>query len=185
LTESRDEEIWILGSKSKNADKSITWNGEFPNFNDCDILIVNLQSLDERVLKRIDKSEYENAIHTIFNKFVNGGKIIFITAPLKYEKAEADNSKTRIYKAPSLTPQYSNYFLSPIEFQIENVPTGNKLIDKKNPTFSPYVLRLKKFVYYLHTFVISQSFKTIRATNDGTRSIVNYLKLKDHRIQRY
>jgi hypothetical protein len=55
------ELIWVLGAKNDNADKSILWNEEFPNFADPDILIINLSSLDRKMRDKIDKSSFHIA----------------------------------------------------------------------------------------------------------------------------
>jgi hypothetical protein len=66
-----DLQIWTLGLKSSNADKSITWDEPFPNFNEQDVLIIDLNSLTDDILTRIDKSKFREARNQIFNKFVN------------------------------------------------------------------------------------------------------------------
>jgi hypothetical protein len=44
--------VWVLGSEHPNAHKSISWLSPFPNFSNCDVLIVNLKSLGGRSAKK-------------------------------------------------------------------------------------------------------------------------------------
>ncbi|MGA9153723.1 MAG: hypothetical protein WBZ36_24335 [Candidatus Nitrosopolaris sp.] len=73
-------EIWVLGSNNPNANKSIEWNETFPNFTDPDVVIVNLQSLNKDVNQAINKDEYKLARDLMWDRFVHGGTLIFITA---------------------------------------------------------------------------------------------------------
>jgi len=114
----------------------ISWDQPFPNLSDPDILIINLNSLTEDVLNRIDKEKYDDAREKIFDKFVNRGILIFITSRLVFE--------TRVPRST-----YSNYFLSPIEFEVCEVEDGNVLrYEKKH--FPTYLSKVKKFDHYLY-----------------------------------
>jgi hypothetical protein len=56
----RSNQVWVLGSKNQNADRYILWSHKsFPNFHDPDVLIINLSSLDEEVLRYIDKTKFQ------------------------------------------------------------------------------------------------------------------------------
>ena len=110
--------IWVLGENNTNADKSIDWDSQFPNFADPDIIIVNLQSLTDEVLQRIDKEKYNHAREDLHDKFLGRGKIIFITASF----IECSDPVV-----------YTNYDLAPVHFQTVNVREGNKIeFDEQN-----------------------------------------------------
>ena len=94
--------VWVIGEKNTNADKSIDWDSKFSNLVDPDIVIVNLSSLTKDVLERIDKSKFEQARLDLHDKFLGGGKIIFITASF------IDYSNPTVY---------SNYDFAPFHFQ--------------------------------------------------------------------
>src|SRR5438876_2058687 len=106
---SSNQIVWVLGENVSNADKSISWDSPFPNFSDPDLLIINLQSLTEDVLKRIDKTKYREAQNTILDKFLNGGLVIYITAPYYF------------YSDPIV---YSNYDFAPVYFNTKQVQEG-------------------------------------------------------------
>jgi hypothetical protein len=72
--------VWVLGSKNPNADKSVEWNDKFPNFTDPDVVIVNLQSLNKNAIQIINKDEYKLARDLMWDRFVQGNTLIFITA---------------------------------------------------------------------------------------------------------
>lgn len=60
-------EVWVLGSKSLNADRYIHWNDpSYPNFHEPDVLVIDLDSLDEGILQRINKTKFEAARNQIF-----------------------------------------------------------------------------------------------------------------------
>jgi hypothetical protein len=108
--------IWILGSKNPNADRSIPRETKkFPDFSDPDILIIDLTTLDQETLTRIDKFQYDVARRTIVDRFLNGGMIIFITSP-KYTTKQWNNDTTEYY---------TNYYLSPFNIETEKVPQGS------------------------------------------------------------
>lgn len=127
--------IWVLGDEVPNADRSISWDSSFPNFADPDILIINLQTLTEQVLTRIDKTKYNLAKNTIHDKFLNEGIIIFITAP---------------YFMISDRVLYTNYDLAPVHFKTQKVQEGYKIdYDETDNEFAPYVEEIGKFDFYL------------------------------------
>ena len=72
--------IWVLGSKHPNAHKSISWGSPFPNFANCDILIVNLQSLGIEVFEKRRSELFAEARRYIFDLLMTGEKTVFIIA---------------------------------------------------------------------------------------------------------
>jgi hypothetical protein len=72
--------VWVLGSKNPNAHKSVEWNDKFPNFTDPDVVIVNLQSLNKNAIQIINKEGYKLARDLMWDRFVQGNTLIFITA---------------------------------------------------------------------------------------------------------
>jgi hypothetical protein len=106
----------LIGFKNYNFDKSFDWDyGETPNLYEPDIILIDLTTLSIDILERNEK-KYRQLIEIIFNKFLNGGKIVFITTT----KLE---TKSKTY----LNANFSNYFLSPIEFDITMVNKGRKI----------------------------------------------------------
>jgi len=77
--------IWVLGSKHPNAHKSIPWDPPFPNFSNCDILIINLQSLNETHFQKIRDVLLAEARRYIFDMLMTQEKdvIVVLTANQK------------------------------------------------------------------------------------------------------
>ncbi len=75
------EKIWVLGSKHSSAHKSISWRSSFPNLADCDILIINLQTLkSEQIQER--HNEFFEAQKYILDLLMTGEKeVIVILSP--------------------------------------------------------------------------------------------------------
>jgi hypothetical protein len=133
-----DPKIWVLGGKSRNADRSIAWDAPFPNFADPDILIINLNTLDDQTIQAIDKSKFQKAMLDITDKFMYGnGTIIVIASPHSNEKG------------------HPNRVLSPVSFRTVAVQEGHNIkIDSGHP-FTRYLNRVKSFDFYLENFDVA------------------------------
>jgi len=70
--------IWVLGSEHHNAHKSIPWNPPFPNFSNCDVLIINLQSLNDSRFQKIKNALFNEARRYIFDMLMTQEKEIII-----------------------------------------------------------------------------------------------------------
>ena len=66
--------IWVLGSRHADAHKSISWLSPFPNFSNCDILIVNLQSLGNEQFYERHSELITEARKYIFDLLMTGEK---------------------------------------------------------------------------------------------------------------
>ena len=76
-----EKAIWVLGSTHPNAHNSIPWHSTFPNFSNCDVLIVNLQSLGKQVYNRRLSDLHDEARRYIFDMFMTGEKVVIIVLP--------------------------------------------------------------------------------------------------------
>ena len=132
--------VWVLGADNSNADKCIQWDSSFPNFADADVLIVNLQSLTKEILQR-NNDKMKRAAHEIFEKSINQGELVFITAP-------------KIISSTIGVP-YS-YILSPVDFQTQVVSSGTQMKFNENHRFKRYFSQVKYFDFFLYSPVISE-----------------------------
>ncbi len=82
--QSTEQLIWVLGSKSVNADRSIDWYEECPNLTNCDTLIVNLDSLLRLDTQRAIMSFYEVRKY-IFHLMMTGKKTVIFILPTSFE----------------------------------------------------------------------------------------------------
>lgn len=76
-----EKTIWVLGSEHPNAHKSISWLSSFPNFSNCDILIVNLQSLGNLQHQKRVSELYDGARRYIFDMLMTGEKLVIVILP--------------------------------------------------------------------------------------------------------
>jgi len=73
--------IWVLGSNHPNAQRSILWLSPFPNFSNCDVLIVNLQSLDKLQYSERYNDLIGDARRYIFDMLMTQEKEVIVISP--------------------------------------------------------------------------------------------------------
>jgi hypothetical protein len=162
----------VLGAKNDNADRSIPWNSKFPNLSEPDVLIINLKSLDMKTeipgrdssnLYKVS-SQFQRARQEIFEKIVNGGDIVFITAPLV---AVEDPLRT-----------YSNYYLSPIDIRTKKVSEGREMrYNRESHLDSSYMSSIKSFKFYLYDFRLSSGFQDAEASTEKMQKFIQAAKM--------
>jgi len=72
--------VWVLGAESSNADRSIDWYQICPNLANCDVLIVNLDSIPNLDPKRERMNFYEVRKY-IFHLLMTGEKTVIFILP--------------------------------------------------------------------------------------------------------
>ena len=146
------KEVWLIGSKNPNFDKSFTWNESFPNLSDPDVLIMDFRSLHNSLdLNRLYNSKIE-----IFNKFLNGGSLIFLIP----------DDFGNIIRPIS--------FCSPIVFQLTESYT-KKIHIKETSNFGSYLEKNKESNFIIPYFEINNSLRGIMATNQISQEITDIL----------
>jgi hypothetical protein len=83
----------------------------------------------------------KRAAHEIFEKSINLGELVFITAP-------------KIISSTIGVP--SSYILSPVDFQSQVVSSGTQMKFDENHRFNRYFSQVKNFDFYLYSPVISE-----------------------------
>ena len=158
-----EAKIWVLGGKSPKADLSISWDAPFPNFADPDILIINLDTMDDRAVPGVvDKTKFQRAMVDINDKFMNGmGNIVLITSP---------RSSTDVQNK-------SQYDLSPVRFSTVPVQEGRNIKFDAGHPFAEYLRKVKSFNFYLDNFDISSE---IPATLKRTKEDLELQKIPNH-----
>lgn len=78
----QDLQVWLIGNRHSNADKSIGWDDPFPNLSDLDVLVADLTTLTEQGLRRIDKAKLDQARKLLEDRLFSGGTIVIITQPV-------------------------------------------------------------------------------------------------------
>jgi hypothetical protein len=183
----KDNLIWILGARNDNADRSIQWDEEFPNFADPDVLIVNLSSLNRNLRDSIDTDKLFHARDAIYGRFKSGGILVFITAshpervrmylggfaPLYEDIVEIKNNQ------PVYDLVYHPIdFLCPFDMETYDIPRGFELRYKQNHPFSNYLRHVKKFDFLLYAMGLSKltmwlGLKTVNPSESGIKIIQN------------
>jgi len=128
---------------------------------DGDIMVVNLGSLDDVTLNKIDKNEFHRARDSIWDRFVQGGVIIYITSYRQEEALRFHAGRVPQFyklvghdKEKGNRPKYSDihypiYFLSPIDIVNIKVAPGSRVVFPTDHQFSSYLKLVKGFSFYL------------------------------------
>lgn len=133
------EMVWVIGNKHPNADKSIMWDDPLPNLSDPDIIIIDLTSLTEEVLRRMDFDKIKRATEFIMDKFLNRGTIITIT-------------QARFQIKQYAGPPRSNYDMLPLDIHTKKVPEATRIVYNYDEAFTTYLESVKKFSFYISKF---------------------------------
>ena len=97
--------IWALGSHVQGIGKSLSWDTDsFPSFEECDVLIVDTATLDEKTLRSITPDNRQKLFEDIARRIKTGLTIICIV------------SKTFTIVTDGSSSLVSNYFWSPFGF---------------------------------------------------------------------
>jgi len=125
-----EKTVWVLGSKHHSAHKSISWGSPFPNLADCDILIINLQSLEgELIREQVDKF-YVNARRHIFDLLMAGENEVIVI----------------------LTPEKNNFDWLPLFPNVKEVTEIGVTKNGAASHIAEYMKTVEKCSFYIHTF---------------------------------
>ena len=123
--------IWVLGSKHPNAHKSISWLSAFPNFANCDVLIVNLQSVGREQFSERELELFGEARRYIFDLLMAAGeKEVFIISSSDQNLLE-------------WLPIYPN---------IREIARVEIATHETEPPISEYMRMVEDCPYYIHDF---------------------------------
>ena len=143
-----DRRVWLLGNTRQGADRSFGWDEDFGNLSDPDVLIVDLTTLTEDVLQRIDKTKLDQAQRSIGDKLFYGGTTVVITQP------EFSTSSSRPLAGRPDSPfggrlrdpyTYSNYHILPAVVSTKKVPTGFEIRARSDHPFRDYIDAVESF----------------------------------------
>ena len=139
----RDQQVWLMGNRHSSVDRSIEWDDPLPNLSDADVLIVDLTTLTEQVLERVDKPKLDQAQKLLKNKLINNGIIIIITQPIFSTKPASTSN------ASSPSPRYSNYHIFPFSLKTVPVPDGTRITPDDSHNFKTYIDSIEKYYFYI------------------------------------
>ncbi|MDF0680191.1 MAG: hypothetical protein P0116_04420 [Candidatus Nitrosocosmicus sp.] len=179
--------IWLLGGMSKNVEKSIRWTEDVPILSDPDILLVSLPSFNYKVSKSLGIHKLIPIREKIFNKFLSGGKIVFIIEKNKtYDLEQSTIKNDSHYPNPlvlRVSEPISNYFMSPLQFNLGEV-SGIKLInyDEREP-ISNYLKEIKDFEMIIRAHYINSELYNINPFNPTVRNALKILREKRELVE--
>ena len=136
-----DVVVWLLGNAHPNADQSLEWDEDFGNLSDADVLIVDLTTLTEYTLQRIDRAMLGRVQSSIRDKLLYKGTTVVITQPEFSTRPVGDDSRD------SCT--YSNYHILPVSVNTRKVPTGFKVRARSDHVFRDYIDAVESFDFLL------------------------------------
>ena len=127
-----------MGNSHLDADKSFGWDDAFPNLSDPDVVIVDLTTLTNSALERLDKQKLDDAKESLANKFLSGGIIIIITMPY--------------VQVSQGVRAYSNYHVLPVELSTKNVTPGSRIMPDKNHHYKAYLKAIQRFSFQIEDY---------------------------------
>lgn len=155
--------VWLLGNRHPSADRSIRWDDPFPNLSDPDVLIVDLTTLDEATLRRVDKAKLKQARGFIRDKLLSRGIVIVITKPtLSISLNDAASTSTLSAETPAIgtRSKHSNYDMLPASLITRIVPGGDTIVADDEHDFATYIKNIKGFSFYIEKFHSRFDMKT-------------------------
>lgn len=109
VTKKREEKIYIVGSKHQLATKCFDWNEPFDNLADCDKLIINLNTLNEDVMKKLSQDSNKiNRTKREVLKLLNSNGEIYCVIAINYPLRNTEGY--------GITEDFNYYCWSPIIF---------------------------------------------------------------------
>lgn len=121
MTEIDDSRVWMLGTHADGVGKSINWiPKEIPSFADCDILVVDTTSLNEKLISSMDIENVDKIYTEITKRFETGLLIICISSQT-FDGGIPDEVN------PHSTYRVNSHFWSPIGYDIHEIPKGKTL----------------------------------------------------------
>lgn len=143
----QDLQVWLVGNRHSNADKSIGWDDPFPNLSDLDVLVADLTTLTEPVLRRIDKAKLDQARKLLEDRLFSGGTIVIITQPV-----HSTGPGGALPGSASPTPAYTNYHIFPLSIRTMAVPDGTRIVTDDSHDFRAYARSIKSFSFHIETY---------------------------------
>ena len=167
--------IWVLGARSPNADRSLDWYQVCPNLTNCDVLIVNLDSI-----RNLDPAKgrmnFYDARKYIFDLLMTGEKTAIFVLPTSMKEISSFLSQIM-----PVGPIFRT--IAPCEFDKFNVEDLDEVIVE---AFEDYLKTVKDCSYYIrsldHEFfwgtIDPDSKWTTRETYDFTHRIQYFRTLE-------
>ena len=167
----RNLQVWLLGGNHSNADKSIGWDGKFPNLSDPDVLVVDLTTLTAETLARVDKEKLDYAQKALRGKLLHNGTIIVISQPELWPK-EAPTSRSETPELGGLYT-YSSHHILPASLATEKVSEGGRITVESDHDFKEYMDGVQGFNFYIKRYYPKINFQHGEFERVTLRKVLN------------
>lgn len=147
LHAAQDLQVWLMGSRHSDADRSIGWDDPFPNLSDLDVLVADLTTLTGQVLRRIDKTKLDQAKKLLEDRFFSGGTIVIITQPV-----HSTGPTGALPDGALPPPRYTNYHIFPLSIETMTVPAGTRIVTDDSHDFKSYAHSIKNFSFHIEAY---------------------------------
>ena len=144
--------VWLLGRDHPHADRSLEWDGSFGNLSDPDVVIVDLTALTEQILRRIDKTELDQAQKSIESKLLYGGTVVAITQPefsIPSRRPLAGSPASPLGGQLLVPYRYSNYHILPINIVTTRVQANHVIRAGDKHRFKDYIDAVKGYNFVI------------------------------------
>lgn len=175
--------IWILGAESPRADRSFTWDKEIPILSDPDIIIVPISILKSKDIGSLRQSELLSIRHRIFEKFISGGKIIFILGEeLSYSEPQSVPKHTKYYLS-NPTIKKANYLISPIELDLRKISDLKIWNAEDRDFFYKYTREVKSIDLIIRSHMLADGLDDFEPSNPISKGVMEMLSENSKNIE--
>lgn len=152
----QDQQVWLLGNEHPSADRSIAWDADpFPDLADLDVLIIDLATLTEERLSRIDNENLTQVGKSIENKVLGGGTVVVITHH-GLSVTPWDKSSGKPIVPPngysSVSRACSSYRILPVILKTVQTTSRSKTIEYGSHDFKEYLDGIRSFTFYIESW---------------------------------
>lgn len=150
----QDRQVWLLGRSHPSADKSIGWGADpFPDLADPDVLVIDLTTLTEKALSKIDNANLRQVGKSIDDMVLGGGTIVVIThqefsAP-PYSRSSSGRLHAPFNGYPAGSHACSSYRMLPVILKTAQIPSKSRSIKYGPHDFGTYLDGIKSFTFYI------------------------------------
>lgn len=149
----QDRQVWLLGRSHPSADRSIGWGADpFPDLADPDVLVIDLTTLTEKALSKIDNANLRQVGKSIDDKLLGGGTIVVITHQ-EFSAPPYSRLSGRLHAPfnghPAGSHACSSYRMLPVILKTVQTQSQSKSIKYGSHDFGTYLDGIKSFTFYI------------------------------------
>lgn len=163
-----ESKIWVLGNENPGSGQSISWiPKKITSFADCDILIVDTTSLNDKLMRSMNIEDVQSLFNEIQKRF-NTGLLIICIASESFSGSVPTGRTDSFFSV-------NNYFWSPIGLNYKIIPPGKKLkkLYKDNFLFDEYVDSINEWSLSMSTDpIVKEYYPSYTGTTANANHII-------------